>query len=94
MELSLTVMRVLLYEPQHTVSNYQYNILNRLLTLDTWEPNKKSQNLAHIGVQKRLHGTRILKKVNTQGTAYAKKIVFPTANNTIAGSVLKQHNIN
>jgi len=33
---SLTVMQVVLYEElqQHTVSNYQHNILNRLLTLD------------------------------------------------------------
>jgi hypothetical protein len=97
MEWSLTVMRVLLYEEsqQHTASNYQYNILNRLLTLGMWELNKNSQNLARIGVQKRLHGTQILIKVNTQGTtSHAKKTVFHTAYNKIAGSVLKQHNIN
>jgi len=45
-------------------------------------------------VQKRLHGTQILIKVTTQGTTYAKKIVFHTAYNNIAGSILKQHNIN
>ena len=47
-----------------------------------------------MGVQKRLHGTQILIKGNTQGTTYAKKILFHTAYNRLAGSVLKQHNIN
>ena len=58
------------------------------------ERERERENLARIGVQKRLHGTQILMEVNTQGTTYAKKIVFHTAYNKIAGSVLKQHNIN
>ena len=67
-----------------TTSTYCFKlpILNRLLTLDMWELNKNSQNFARIGVQKHLHGTQILMKVNTQGTTYAKKILFHKAYKT------------